>query len=113
MATLADSATRNRSIFISYRRHDTGGHARALYRELARLFDEERLFFDRSSIEGRDDFPGHLRGGVLGCKVLLALIGADWIDATNVAGARRLDDPNDFVRQECAFRSIVNAQIGP
>jgi hypothetical protein len=32
--------------------------------------------------------------------VLLALIGRNWLSATNSAGQRRLDDPNDFVRLE-------------
>jgi len=32
--------------------------------------------------------------------VLLAVIGPHWLDARNDAGARRLDDPNDYVRIE-------------
>src|SRR5262245_53461504 len=91
------------SIFISYRRIDTGGHARALYQELARRFGEEWLFFDRSSIESGDDFPTRLRDGGRGCKVLLALSGPDWLGAKNEAGGKRLDDSSDFVRQEIAL----------
>jgi tetratricopeptide (TPR) repeat protein len=87
-------------VFISYRRSDAGGHARALYRDLARRFDEDRLFFDRSSIESGDVFPDKLRGAVVGCKVLLALIGPTWLDAKGPTGMRRLDDLGDFVRQE-------------
>jgi hypothetical protein len=91
-----------RSIF-SYRRGDADGHARALHAYLARRFDEDRLFLDRSSIEGGDVFPDKLRDAVVGCKVLLALIGPSWLDAKGPTGMRRLDDLNDFVRQEIAL----------
>ena len=44
-------------IFISYRRSDAAGHARALYEYLSGRFGDERIFFDRSTIEGGDVFP--------------------------------------------------------
>jgi hypothetical protein len=65
-------------IFISYRRSDAAGHARALYEYLSARFGDERIFFDRSTIEGGDVFPDTLREGVEGCAVLLALIAPDW-----------------------------------
>lgn len=89
-------------IFISYRRSDAGGHARALHEYLSGRFGAAHLFFDRETIEGGDDFPERLRQGVEGCAALLALIGPDWLDAT-AAGGRRLDDPGDFVRREIAL----------
>lgn len=39
---------------------------------------------------------------VASCGVLLAMVGKDWLDAKDVSGQRRLDDPNDFVRLETA-----------
>src|SRR5512142_3533958 len=91
------------SIFLSYRRSDAGGHARALHGYLSGRFGAERIFFDRDTIESGDSFPERLRQGVEGCAVLLALIGPDWLDTKDSAGARRLDDPGDFVRQEIAL----------
>jgi hypothetical protein len=44
-------------IFISYRRSDAAGHARALHEYLSGRFGDERIFFDRSTIEGGDVFP--------------------------------------------------------
>ncbi|MGH9894916.1 MAG: toll/interleukin-1 receptor domain-containing protein, partial [bacterium] len=37
------------------------------------------------------------------CSVLLALIASDWLNARKADGSRRLDDPNDYVRQEIAL----------
>jgi hypothetical protein len=91
------------SIFISYRRSDAAGHARALHEYLSGRFGDEQIFFDRDKIEGGDHFPERLRQGVEGCAVLLALIGPDWLDVKAADGRRRLDDPGDFVRQEVAL----------
>jgi hypothetical protein len=38
-------------IFISYRRSDAAGHARALHEYLSGRFGVDRIFFDRSMIE--------------------------------------------------------------
>jgi len=47
----------NHTIFISYRRSDAVGHARALHRDLCRRFEKDLIFFDRQSIESGDVFP--------------------------------------------------------
>ena len=87
-------------VFISYRRSDTAGHARALHRDLVRRFGPTQIFFDRSGIESGDRFDELLREKVISCRVLLALIGPNWLDARDSAGQRRLDDDSDFVRLE-------------
>lgn len=89
-------------IFISYRRIDTAGHARALYRDLCRRFDKRRIFFDRESIEAGAVFPDRLREGIKSCRVLLALVAPGWLESKTARGVRRLDCEHDFVRQEIA-----------
>jgi hypothetical protein len=37
--------------------------------------------------------------------VVLAVIGRNWIDARDAGGARRLDDPHDFVRGRTTCRT--------
>jgi hypothetical protein len=100
-------------LFISYRRSDAAGHARALYRDLCRRFDKQRIFFDRESIEAGAVFPERLRDGVDGCRVLLVLIGPGWLDAKNPSGQRRLDDVDDFVRQEIAQALHLGRKLIP
>lgn len=102
-----------RSMFISYRRKDALGHARALHRDLCRRFGEEQIFFDQGSIEAGEDFTERLSGGVRDCGVLLALIGPGWLDARDKAGGRRLEDPRDFVRQEIALALALQKRVLP
>lgn len=90
-------------IFISYRRSDSGGHARHLHYRLCRYFDRERIFFDQESIESGDVFPDRLRQGVSEAKVMLALIAQDWLNVKDGNGKRRLDDPKDYVSMEIAL----------
>ncbi|MFO1152868.1 MAG: toll/interleukin-1 receptor domain-containing protein [Rhodospirillales bacterium] len=101
-----------RVIFISYRRSDAGGHARHLHEYLTKRFGEERVFFDRATIESGDVFPDALRRGVEKCVVLLALIGPEWLDITGADG-RRLDDPDDFVRLEIALALKLGKKVIP
>lgn len=86
-------------LFISYRRSDAAGHARALFAALKDEFAPDSVFFDRQAIESGDRFAQLIGTSVSECKLLLALIGPDWLQAAQV-GQRRLDDPADFVRLE-------------
>ena len=88
-------------IFLSYRREDEPGFALALYGRLEQAFPPERLFMDvEGGIAAGLDFVRVLEEQVRGCDVMLALIGRNWLKATDDIGRRRLDNPNDFVRIE-------------
>ncbi len=45
--------------------------------------------------------------------MLLALIGDGWVEMTNEAGQRRLDDPEDFVRLEIKAALERNVRVIP
>ena len=100
-------------IFISYRRADTAGHARALHRDLCLRFAPERIFFDWESIESGEKFHERIRVAVNECQVLLALIGPGWRDAHDSSGNRRLDDPQDVVRGEIALALRLGKTVIP
>ena len=90
-------------IFISYRRSDVSTYAAGrLYDALARRFGHERVFMDIDSLKGHAglDFSQALDQAVTTCDVMVALIGPEWMTATDATGSRRLDDPEDWVRQE-------------
>jgi hypothetical protein len=55
---------------------------------------------DIDSIPFGVDFHDFLSGRVGEAKTVLALIGHGWADASDEAGNRRLDNPDDFVRIE-------------
>jgi len=88
------------SIFVSYRRDDAAGFAGRLEDELERRFGNVDVFRDVDDIVSGEDFVERLDRALRSCRVFIAVIGKSWLTARNADGARRLDDPNDFVRQE-------------
>lgn len=90
------------AIFVSYRREDASADARSIYQALRAAFGRHRLFIDVDTIERGRDFRQVLEQNLAACKVLVAVIGRRWLDARDDTGARRLDDPGDFVRMELA-----------
>jgi hypothetical protein len=87
-------------IFINYRRGDDPGATGRLFDRLQETFETGRLFMDVDNIAPGLDFVRELEEQVAKCDVLLAVIGRGWIDAGDATGARRLDNPDDFVRIE-------------
>jgi CHASE2 domain/TIR domain len=86
------------AFFISYRRSQNAWQARDIRRELARRYGDASVFMDTSSIEYGETFPDQIASAIRGCSVMLVLIGPHWLDP--IAGTRRIDDPNDWVRRE-------------
>lgn len=100
-------------IFISYRRGDSEGQARALSLELANYIGDKAVFMDVDSIALGRDFRQSLHDSLESCDAFLALIGPSWLDSKDAAGKRRLDDPTDFVRQEIATALKRNIPVTP
>jgi len=90
------------AVFISYRRGDASGYAGRLREALDRRLGEGRVFRDADAIEPGQDFVQAIETRVGECGALLALIGQEWLHATNAAGQRRLDLADDFVTLEIA-----------
>jgi hypothetical protein len=87
-------------VFLSYRRDDTAAYAGRLYDRLVAHFGANQVFIDIDQIEPGEDFVEVINQKVSETRALAVLIGRHWLDATNVEGKRRLDDPEDFVRLE-------------
>jgi formylglycine-generating enzyme required for sulfatase activity len=100
-------------IFISYRRGDSEGQARALSIELANYVGEGSVFMDVDSIALGRDFRQSLHESLESCDAVLALIGPNWLDIKDPTGRRRLEDPDDFVRQEIAAALKRNIPVTP
>jgi hypothetical protein len=89
-------------IFINYRRGDDPGNTGRLFDGLQDVFEPRQLFIDVDSIAPGLDFVRVLDEHIAQSDVLLAVIGKGWLDARDATGARRLDNPDDFVRIEIA-----------
>jgi hypothetical protein len=87
-------------IFLSYRREDASGHAGRLYDALAEKFGDENVFIDIDTIRPGVDFGEAITRAVASCDAVIALIGREWLTATDAEGRRRLDVTDDFVRLE-------------
>ncbi len=100
-------------VFISYRRDDSAYAARGVHDRLEREFGDEAIFMDVDSIALGVDFVEVLNARVAECDVLLAIIGPDWLDASDEKGRRRLDSEQDFVRVEIAAALKRNIPVIP
>ena len=87
------------SVFISYRRADSGHAVDRLFERLVTALDPGTVFKDVESIPPGSDFRRHIRDSLGQCKVFVCVIGTAW-EGTATDGTSRLDDPADFVRLE-------------
>jgi hypothetical protein len=89
-------------VFISYRRQESSGMAGRLHDRLATRFGRAQVFMDVDTIRLGVDFAAEITQAVSTCQVLLAVIGPQWLTATDQDGRRRLEDAEDIVRLEIA-----------
>lgn len=90
------------SIFISYRRDDSAGHAGRLFDRLAQRFGDDHVFRDVDDIAPGEDFAKAVHEKIQASDVLIAVIGARWLGITDAQGRPRLQNPQDLVRREIA-----------
>ena len=88
------------SVFISYRRDETSGEARALFKDLAATLGSHSVFMDVDTIALGRDFREAVRGRLASSDIMLTLIGRGWVEVKDASGRKRLDNPDDFVRLE-------------
>src|ERR1700732_3136706 len=88
-------------IFISYRREDSAANALSIGQYLEHEFGRQNVFIDIDMRAGTK-FPAVLEERLAECKVMLVLIGSQWLNAQDEQGQRRLDSPDDWVRLEIA-----------
>lgn len=99
--------------FISYRVQDSV-HATALIAQrLATAFGWENVFRDRDSLPLGALYPQRIRRAVERSDAVLAVVGPSWLTASDGSGARKLDNPHDWVRCELRLASRLGIPIVP
>lgn len=99
-------------IFISYRRDDSAGYARAIADALGQQFGPERVFIDVDDIAAGQRFDEVIHQAVGGSRVLLVLIGRRWLGERDGQSAR-LHEPTDLVQREVASALAGGMQVIP
>jgi hypothetical protein len=94
---------RRHLIFISYRGSDQNWATELVYRCMTEAFGVDAVFKAGNSLRVGEEFPPILRSEADSCPVMLACIGPGWLTATAPDGGRRLDSPDDWVREEIAI----------
>src|SRR6266508_2065309 len=91
-------------IFISYRRDDAKAVVTNLHQRLVERYGKDKVFVDYRDIPVGEKWPDYLREKLEESHVLLAVVGSSWGDARFTTGKKmgrlRLDDKDDWVRQE-------------
>lgn len=94
------------SIFISYRREDTGAKsdnkvAENIFLHLKLAFGDKAVFMDTRQIAPGDKWEDRIEQGLRHSAITIALIGPKFFDEED--GKMRLEDPADWVRRELEF----------
>lgn len=71
-----------------------------MFDKLCARLGADNVFMDVDAIQPGQDFARVIEERLARCDVVVVLIGREWLTCTDANGRRRLDDPEDFVRQE-------------
>ena len=84
-----------------------------IHERLLQRFARDVVFKDVDSIPLGIDFRQHLENALSQCRVLIAVIGDQWIERGSATGKRRIDDPRDQLRIELEVALGRNIPVIP
>jgi hypothetical protein len=100
-------------IVLSYRRADSSGVAGRLFDRIRDRFGAPNVFMDIDSIPFGTNFRTHIQNTLTGCKIVVALMGKDWIGKRLFPFQARIFDANDPIRLEMHTALKMNVPILP
>jgi pterin-4a-carbinolamine dehydratase len=86
--------------FVSYRRTDVPEVARGLHVQLRDRFGGNHIFMDVAGISMGQVWPERLQSELNRTTIFLTVVGPGWLKAADEFGRRRLDQEQDWVRNE-------------
>lgn len=86
--------------FVSYRRRDAGLAANWIAHQIRGRFGQETVFLDTDSTRLGEYWEEQIGSALGSARVLIAVIGPDWLRLTDEFGRRRIDKDDDWVRRE-------------
>ena len=87
-------------IFVCYRRDDSSAAAGRLRDAIAHMFSQRAVFLDHSSIHPGEKWRREIQKQLAQAKIVIAIIGPEWLRVSDEWGVRRIDSPDDWVRRE-------------
>ena len=99
-------------LFISYRRGDSAAFAGRISDRLRAKYGNESIFMDIDAIPLGVDFRNHIAEEVRQCDLVFAIIGPRWVGRSE-NGRHRINEPDDFVRNELEAALQYNKPIIP
>ena len=100
-------------IFLSYRREDSEHITGRIRDRLSTHFGDHAIFRDVDSIPAGTDFVRKVEETIKAARILVAIIGPHWADATDRQGRRRLEQIEDPVRFELETAVAVGLPLVP
>ncbi len=101
-------------LFISYRRDDASAEAINIKSVVCSHFGDGSAFLDTSSIRAGTRWADTIKAELDAASTVIAVVGPSWLTAgQNEWGQRRIDDPDDWVRQELATSYSSNKRVLP
>jgi hypothetical protein len=101
-----------KTVFISYRRKDTGPAAGRFYDRLCQVLPRRQVFLDVSTIAGGHDFVVEVTESIKKSDAALVFIGHRWLEPTP-EGIVRLHEAEDHVRAEVRAALLHAAVVLP
>jgi pterin-4a-carbinolamine dehydratase len=90
------------TVFISYRRQDSAAEAGRIKSSICERLRTAVPFMDSSSIHPGATWPASIRDALRDSAVVIVVIGPEWLRTSDEWGKRRIDQKDDWVRQEIA-----------
>jgi hypothetical protein len=100
-------------VFVNYRTGDGEWAARLTAERLSAQIGADQVFYASRSIPPGDDFARDIEQRLAGSDILLAMVGRQWLQIADRSGKRRLDDPDDWVRQEIRSAFALGLRVIP
>jgi len=100
-------------VFVSYRRKDTADIVGRLFDRLTGCFGRDRILLDVDALMAGESYREQIRRLIDNCRVVLAVVGSEWLTAATADGQRRLDDPDDQLRIELEAAFATGRRVIP
>ncbi|GAA1020737.1 hypothetical protein Aple_055280 [Acrocarpospora pleiomorpha] len=87
-------------IFINYRKDDSAASAELIDKSMCDRFGADRVFRDCRSMEPGAMFTKELEIALRQSRVMLSVIGPQWLSLADSSGRPRIENPKDILRLE-------------